>query len=227
MSEPVTSSGTAPPSSADEPKKSSARSGGGPAKRTRSASSSGAASASPGRSRGPDGDSRSAGERVKGATADAARSAAGAAETVGRAAMDASSRGAGLGVGAARGSARVAGRALGFGEPAPEGAAGTPVAGLIVKIPFASASVRLPGPGAVATVGPVRVTLPTGALYYGGLAALAAGGALELPVAAGAALAGAVLGRRWLRGPTPEISVYDTEPGAGPHTSRPPAAPDA
>jgi hypothetical protein len=86
------------------------------------------------------------------------------------------------------------------------------VAGLTVKVPFASASVRLPGPGAVASVGPVRVTLPTGALYYGGLAALVVGGAMELPMAAGAALAGAVLGRRWLRGAVPEISVFDSAP---------------
>ena len=63
------------------------------------------------------------------------------------------------------------------------------------------------------------MTLPTGALYYGGLAALVVGGTLELPVAAGAALAGAVLGRRWLRGPVPKVSIYDTKSGAVPQST--------
>jgi hypothetical protein len=85
-----------------------------------------------------------------------------------------------------------------------------------MRIPFASASMRVPGPGAVVSIGPVRVTLPTGALYYGGLAALAIGGPLEAPVAVGAALAGAVLGRRWLRGSIPRVSVCDAAPGSGP-----------
>jgi hypothetical protein len=85
-----------------------------------------------------------------------------------------------------------------------------------VRLPFAAASVAVPGPGAVATVGPVTVTLPTGALYYGGLAALVAGGALEAPVAAGAAVAGIVLGRRWFKHPVPTVSVYDSKPGGPP-----------
>jgi len=83
---------------------------------------------------------------------------------------------------------------------------------MTMHVPFASATVRLPGPGAVARLGPVQVTMPTGALYYGGLAALVVGGTLELPLAAGAALAGAVLGRRWLRGAIPKISVFDSRP---------------
>lgn len=82
-----------------------------------------------------------------------------------------------------------------------------------LNIPFASASIRLPSPGAVANIGPVRVALPTGALYYGGLVALVVGGTLELPLAAGAAVAGAVLGRRWLRGAVPKVSVFDAQPG--------------
>jgi hypothetical protein len=92
-----------------------------------------------------------------------------------------------------------------------------------VKVPLAAAVVNLPAPGAVAKVGPVRVTLPTGALYYGGLAALAVAGTLELPIAAGAALAGAVLGRRWLADPLPRISVFDSEPGSGPVAPERPA----
>jgi hypothetical protein len=45
------------------------------------------------------------------------------------------------------------------------------------------------------------------------------GGSLELPVAAGAALAGAVFGRRWLRRPVPQVSVYDATPGSAPQGS--------
>ena len=146
----------------------------------------------------------------------AARSAPG---SVGRAAKGASARGVRVGVGAARGSARGVGRVFAVGEPAPVASDGEPVAGMTVKLPFVSGSLRLPGPGAVASVGPVRVTLPTGALYYGGLTALVIGGSLELPVAVGAALAGAVFGRRWLRGPVPEVSVYDATPESAPQSS--------
>ena len=44
-----------------------------------------------------------------------------------------------------------------------------------------------------------------------------------MPVAAGAALAGAVLGRRWLRRPVPEIDVFDAQPQPAPRdgTERP------
>lgn len=64
-------------------------------------------------------------------------------------------------------------------------------------------------------MGPVQVTVPTGALYYGGLAALVVAGGLELPFAVGAALAGAVLGRRWLRGGAPKINAFDAQSTAG------------
>jgi hypothetical protein len=83
-------------------------------------------------------------------------------------------------------------------------------------LPLVSASLRLPRPGAVARVGPVRVKLPPGALYYGGLAMLAVGGAVELPVAAGLAAVGVVLSRGRVGRIRPSVSVCDTEPGAGP-----------
>lgn len=144
-----------------------------------------------------------------------------AAKTVTSATATSASRAAGWGVGAVRGSARAVGGALTGGSA---NGARDPVAGFTLKVPFASASLKLPGPGAVATVGPVTVKLPTGALYYGGLAALVATGALEFPVAAGAAVAGAVLARRWLRAPMPEVSVFDTKPGsAAPSNSDAPA----
>ena len=120
------------------------------------------------------------------------------------------------GVGALRGSARAVGGALHGPAPAADGGGREPLADMSVSVPFLSASLRLPGPGAVATIGPVRLTLPTGALYYGGLAALVVGGTLEFPVAAGAALAGAVLGRRWLRRPVPGIDVFDAQPEPSP-----------
>lgn len=116
------------------------------------------------------------------------------------------------GVGALRGSARAVGGALQGPVPDADRGGRDSLAGISVTVPFVSASLRLPGPGAVATVGPVRVTLPTGALYYGGLAALVVGGTLELPVAAGAALAGAVVGRRWLRRSVPGIDIFDAQP---------------
>lgn len=98
---------------------------------------------------------------------------------------------------------------------APDAAAGG-LAGVSIRVPFVSASVRLPAPGATAGVGPVTLTLPTGALYYGGLAVLAVAGAVELPVAVAAGVAGAVLGRRWLRGVVPTLSVVDAHTGSSP-----------
>jgi hypothetical protein len=65
-------------------------------------------------------------------------------------------------------------------------------------------------------MGPVRVKLPTGALYYGGLVALAAGGAVELPLAAGLAVAGLVVRRRWPFRSWPTVTVYDSEPESAP-----------
>jgi hypothetical protein len=50
-------------------------------------------------------------------------------------------------------------------------------------MPFISASLTLPHPGANIRVGPVNMTLPTGYLYYGGLGALAIAGTLEWPLA--------------------------------------------
>lgn len=135
-----------------------------------------------------------------------------AAQSVAAAATGRAAHAATWGVGALRGSARAVGGALHGPVPDADRGGREPLAGVSVTVPFVSASLRLPGPGAVATVGPVRLTLPTGALYYGGLAALVVGGTLELPVAAGAALAGAVLGRRWLRRPVPGIDVFDAQP---------------
>lgn len=140
----------------------------------------------------------------------------GGARSIVAAATSSATHAATWGVGALRGSARAVGGALHGPVPDADQRAREPVAGLSISVPFVSASLRLPGPGAVATVGPVRLTLPTGALYYGGLAALVVGGTLELPVAAGAALAGAVLGRRWLRRPVPEINVFDAQPQPAP-----------
>lgn len=138
----------------------------------------------------------------------AGRRAAHTAESASRTAA----AGAGhVGTNVSRGTARAAGNILGIGAPPPADSE-HPVADVSIRLPFASAELRLPGPGAVASIGPVKVTLPTGALYYGGLAALVLGGALELPVAAGAAIAGAVIGRRWLRRPVPEISVEESHP---------------
>jgi len=125
----------------------------------------------------------------------------------------ASANAVGLSANAARSAVSAVNSAWSAGRSATGGAeGGRAAAGMTMHVPFASATVRLPGPGAVARLGPVQVTLPTGALYYGGLAALVVGGTLELPVAAGAALAGAVLGRRWLRGAIPKISVFDSRP---------------
>lgn len=52
-----------------------------------------------------------------------------------------------------------------------------------IELPFFSASLTLPHPGANIRVGPVNMTLPTGYLYYGGLGALAIAGTLEWPLA--------------------------------------------
>jgi hypothetical protein len=67
----------------------------------------------------------------------------------------------------------------------------------------------------VARVGPVRFNLPPGALYYAGVAALVAGGAVELPVAAGIALVGTLLGRGRLGGLRPSFSLFDSDPDPG------------
>ncbi|GAC1607754.1 MAG: hypothetical protein NVS3B26_02110 [Mycobacteriales bacterium] len=146
----------------------------------------------------------------------AATAGAAAGRSATRAAATGSARQVARAAGVTAGAARGAAQAIGAAAVTPDESLTAPksAAGLSVKVPFASASVRLPGPGAVASVGPVRVTLPTGALYYGGLVALVVGGTLELPVAAGAALAGAVLGRRWLRGSRPKISLFDSQPAA-------------
>lgn len=59
-----------------------------------------------------------------------------------------------------------------------------------INLPFVSASLTIPGPGAKASVGPVSVTLPTGVLYYGGVGALAVAGAIEWPIALGLGASG-------------------------------------
>jgi hypothetical protein len=128
-------------------------------------------------------------------------------------------RAAHWGAGTTRDTARtVAGV---FTGPATTTGAATrePAVDFTARIPFASASLRLPGPGAVATLGPVRVTLPAGALYYGGLATLVVGGALDLPVAAGAALAGVLFGRRRFGRAVPVISVVGATPGPAPQAT--------
>jgi hypothetical protein len=146
------------------------------------------------------------------------RSAAGSALRSGR---GAASRAADLGIGVARGVNKSLTTRSRTGESVAAGAPKEPVVGFTATLPFMSASLRLPGPGAVAAVGPVRVTLPTGALYYGGLAMLVASGALEVPAAVGAAVSGAVVGRRWLGSRRPGISVFDSAPGGAPHASGP------
>jgi hypothetical protein len=156
---------------------------------------------------------RGSGLLGKGVSASAA-----AARTVSSVAADGANRAVGLGAGVVRGSLSAVGNAIG-GPQSDQSAERAGVAEGWIRIPFATASLRLPGPGAVVSVGPVRVTLPTGALYYGGLATLAIGGSIEAPAAVGAALAGAVLGRRWLRRPLPQLAVCDAAPGAGPGTA--------
>lgn len=145
--------------------------------------------------------------RARTAVAEAGRSAGRGAGTIGRTVADKT-------VSSGSGAARALGRAK--ARPEESGDLGT-VAGLSLRLPLASASIRLPGPGAVAKLGPVQVTLPTGALYYGGLVALVVGGTLELPIAAGAAVAGAVLGRRWLGRTTPTVTAFDSPPQSGPN----------
>jgi len=135
------------------------------------------------------------------------RAVAGSTVRAGVAAVEA---GAHLTSGAARRAAEVV-----EGAPAPRGPQRAP-ASVTVHLPFFNASVGLPGPGAVAKVGPVQVTLPTGFLYFGGLALLAAAGTVELPVVVGVGVAGAVLGRRWLRRPAPQLSAFDAQPGRSP-----------
>ena len=135
------------------------------------------------------------------------RAVAGSTVSAGVAAVEA---GAHLTSGAARRAAEVV-----EGAPAPRGPQRAP-ASVTVHLPFFNASVGLPGPGAVAKVGPVQVTLPTGFLYFGGLAVLAAAGTVELPVVVGVGVAGAVLGRRWLRRPAPQLSAFDAQPGSSP-----------
>jgi hypothetical protein len=118
--------------------------------------------------------------------------------------------------------------AFGGTEPAaPTSGAREPAAAFSAKIPFASASLRLPGPGAVGTIGPVRVTLPTGALYYGGLGALAITGALDPMVAVGAALAGVAFGRRLFGGPVPEVGPAGEQARSTPHATDNGAAPSS
>ncbi|TSE01497.1 hypothetical protein FOS14_02825 [Skermania sp. ID1734] len=69
-----------------------------------------------------------------------------------------------------------------------------------IQVPFVSASITVPGPGAAVKVGPVAMTLPTGYLYYGGLGALALAGTIEWPVAATLAAGGFVVDRFRHRG---------------------------
>ncbi len=128
-----------------------------------------------------------------------------------------------------RGSARAVAGLFGGPEPTeatPPGAA-EPAIAFSAKIPFASASLRLPGPGAVGSLGPVRLTLPTGPLYYGGLGALAIAGALDPAIAAGAALAGVTFGRRLLRGPVPQVSRSDEQAAFAHHAKSNGAAPSS
>lgn len=154
--------------------------------------------------------------RVKKAAGKGVSAGIGAVRAAGSATTATATRAVGRGADAVRDTARAVGGVFVGEEPDSGDLSREPVAGFSLKIPFASASLRLPGPGAIAQVGPVTVKLPTGALYYGGLAALVVGGTLELPVAAGAALAGAVVARRWVGRPMPQISVYDSKPGQGP-----------
>jgi hypothetical protein len=114
---------------------------------------------------------------------------------------------------AARASAGALGDAL--VGPEPGDALSTSAEG-VDKSPVISAMIRLPGPGATVKLDPLRASLPTGTLYYGGLTLLAVAGAVELPLAVAAALAGALLGRRRLRGPRPQFSLFDASPGSTP-----------
>ena len=148
-------------------------------------------------------------DRVRGAAVNGVALGMAAAKAATRAASQVTSAGAD----AVRSAQRAA-------EPSPAAAG---VAGVSVRIPFVSASVRLPAPGATAAVGPVTVTLPTGGMYYGGLAVLVVAGAVELPFALAAGAAGALLGRRWLRGLVPSVRIVDTRAGSSPVAA---AAPD-
>ncbi|MEU7764778.1 hypothetical protein AB0B25_06610 [Nocardia sp. NPDC049190] len=76
-----------------------------------------------------------------------------------------------------------------------------------IKLPFASASLTVPGPGAVVEVGPVSVTLPTNYLYYTGLGALAIAGTIEWPVAAALGAGGFLVSR--VRSRTPKSTPTD------------------
>ncbi len=149
-----------------------------------------------------------------------------AARTLTSATTSSAARAGRWGIGAVRGPARAVAGVFGGTEPAQATTgAGEPAVAFSARIPFASASLRLPGPGAVGTLGPVRVTLPTRGLYYGGLGALAITGALDPMVAAGAALAGVAFGRRLLRGSIPEAGRSDEVAAPAPHATSNGAAP--
>lgn len=64
-----------------------------------------------------------------------------------------------------------------------------------LELPFVSASVTLPRPGAAVRVGPVSMTVPTGYLYYGGLGILTVAGAIEWPIAVTFAAGGLLVER--------------------------------
>jgi hypothetical protein len=143
---------------------------------------------------------------VRGRVSDAGRTGAAGV----RAAAD-------LGTRTARGSVSAVGHRVPGRTPRAQKTADAATAS---KLPLIAASLRLPAPGASINVGPVRATLPSGALYYGGLAAMLIAGTVELPVAAGAMVVGALWGRRWLVGLRPQLSVYDAAPGSAPAERR-------
>ncbi len=90
-------------------------------------------------------------------------------------------------------------------DTAPPSTKGSGVAASI-KIPLLSASISVPGPGAALKIGPAALTLPTGPLYYVGLGALAAVGALELPGFIALAAGGAILRKVSQRSPAAPAS---------------------
>ncbi|MDG3010400.1 hypothetical protein G4X40_09590 [Rhodococcus sp. D2-41] len=99
-------------------------------------------------------------------------------------------------------STRSPAKATAAGRSEPVGEAAEPVVKptAAIELPFLSASVTLPKPGANVRVGPVSMTLPTGYLYYGGLATLAVVGTLEWPIAIALGTGGLVVERVRSRG---------------------------
>lgn len=64
-----------------------------------------------------------------------------------------------------------------------------------LNLPFLSARVAIPGQGIDMKAGPVRLSLPTRYLYYGGLGALTVAGAIEWPIAGALAVTGLIVDR--------------------------------